>query len=201
MIARESGCPGRLHRPGQPNHKHEKQDEPMPVATQTPTTPTRRSAIGFSLAALAAGLTVPVLASASPTEGISSIDTLGTDAELIALVDRIMANGAESNRISDEIDRMPAARPADWQARDRRYKREIYPLTDANWQLRMELAMMRATTLEGFRAKARIVQEYNNCAPGFAESHQDDAMAWSLANDLLGVASVWRPEDDGEIVA
>jgi hypothetical protein len=27
-----------------------------------------------------------------------------------------------------------------------------------------------------------------------AKSRDDDAMAWSLANDLLGVASVWRSE-------
>jgi hypothetical protein len=85
----------------------------MPTATQIPTTPTRRSAIGFSLAAFAAGLTVPKLAGAGRAEGISSIDTLGADAELIPLVDRIRANGAESNRISDEIDRMPTERPED----------------------------------------------------------------------------------------
>lgn len=162
----------------------------MPTATQPHTTPTRRSAIGFSLAAMAAGLTVPALAKAADP-----------DAELIALADRILANGAESHRISDEIDLMPAARPEDSQARDRRYEREIRPLVAANWNMRMRLAETRATTMDGFRAKARIVQEYNNCAPGYAESHQDDAMAWSLANDLLGVASAWRPEDDGEDVA
>ena len=75
---------------------------------------------------------------------------------------------------------------------------QIAPLVRHNWALRMRLAAMQATTLEGFRAKARIIQEFSNCAPGYAELDDDDAMGWSLANDLLGVASVWRADDDGE---
>ncbi len=122
------------------------------------------------------------------------------DAALVALADQIMANHVESHRISEDIDEMPVATPEDQLLRQRRYEQEILPLVAVNSQLRMELAVMRATTMEGFRAKARIGQEYNNCAPGFAATFEDAAMAWSLANDLLGVASVWRPEDedDGE---
>jgi hypothetical protein len=45
-----------------------------------PTTPTRRSAIGFSLAAFAAGLTVPALASAAEP-----------DAKLTKLCDQLVA--------------------------------------------------------------------------------------------------------------
>jgi hypothetical protein len=47
----------------------------MPTATNTPTTPTRRSALGFSAAAIVAGFTLPALARPDAT----------TDAELIAL--------------------------------------------------------------------------------------------------------------------
>jgi hypothetical protein len=53
----------------------------MPTATQPHTTPTRRSAIGFTLAALTAGLTVPVLASAAKPDA---------DAELINAYDRLV---------------------------------------------------------------------------------------------------------------
>jgi hypothetical protein len=35
-----------------------------------------------------------------------------------------------------------------------------------------------------------VIQTISNCAPGYADPWQDDAMGWSLANDLLGVASV-----------
>jgi hypothetical protein len=76
----------------------------MPTATQTPTTLTRRSAIGFSLSAFAAGLTVPVLASASLTEGVASTDTLGADAELIALCDQFLTNETELWLLTDHDD-------------------------------------------------------------------------------------------------
>jgi hypothetical protein len=59
-----------------------------------------------------------------------------------------------------------------------------------------QLVAMAATTMAGFCAKARIVQEFNNCAPGFADLDHPDAMAWSLANDLLGVASIWRTDEE-----
>jgi hypothetical protein len=65
-------------------------------------------------------------------------------------------------------------------------------VVDISHQLRSELAELPATTMAGFRAKARIVQHFNNCAPGYAASDMDDAMAWSLANDLLGVVSGHR---------
>jgi hypothetical protein len=73
----------------------------MPTATNNNTTPTRRSALGFSLAAFAAGLTVPALASASPTEGVASTDTLGADAELIALCNQLLVNETELWLLTD----------------------------------------------------------------------------------------------------
>jgi hypothetical protein len=49
----------------------------MPTATNTHITPTRRSALGFSAAAIVAGFTMPVIASTKPDPD--------ADAELIAL--------------------------------------------------------------------------------------------------------------------
>ena len=72
------------------------------------------------------------------------------------------------------------------------------PLIDRESNLRAELATARATTRAGFRAKARVMQEFSNCAPGYADPEQDDALSWSLANDLLGVPSVWRCDDHEE---
>jgi hypothetical protein len=62
----------------------------MPTATQPNTTPTRRSALGFSAAAIVAGLTMPALAGpANP------------DAELIALCDRLVTTERELLAIYD----------------------------------------------------------------------------------------------------
>jgi hypothetical protein len=57
----------------------------MPTAVQPHTTPTRRSAIGFSLAAFAAGLAVPKLASAAPV-------SLPTDTSPIAALNQRLAS-------------------------------------------------------------------------------------------------------------
>ncbi len=57
---------------------------------------------------------------------------------------------------------------------------------------------MRATTMAGFLAKARIVQRFNDCDFGCADPSSDDAMAWSLANDMLGIPSIWREDDDAD---
>jgi hypothetical protein len=60
---------------------------------------------------------------------------------------------------------------------------------------------MQATTIAGFCAKARVVQQYNDCWPGYADPNQDDALAWSLANDLLSMPSVWKEGADVEDTA
>jgi hypothetical protein len=85
-----------------------------------------------------------------------------------------------------------------WPEQTRIMREQIHPLVDRIHDMEERLATMKATTLEGFRAKARIVQTFSNCSPGFADQWHDQAMAWSLANDLLGVRSVWRSDDDGE---
>jgi hypothetical protein len=146
-------------------------------------TPTTRR----GLLAGAGGAVIVGATAASP-----AAPRLHPDAELIALADAIMANNAESIRLLDEIHEMDLDNPA----REPRFRLEMYPLTDRSWDMRADLAMMKATTMDGFRAKARVVQSFNNCAPRFADPFNDDAMAWSLANDLLDVVSVWRRDED-----
>jgi hypothetical protein len=161
----------------------------MPKATSTDTTtmrvaPGRRGLLGGA-AALLAGAAAVTLPRAALATGA------GPDAVLIRMVDILLALDAKTSKMWEELDDLPRATAEIIRERD------IRPLLDAEWEMRMEIAGMQATTLDGFRAKARLVQCYNNCAPGFADLGNDDALAWSLANDLLGVASVWRP-DDGE---
>jgi hypothetical protein len=114
----------------------------MPTATQTNTTPARRSADGFSLAAFTAGLTVPALA-AQPNP----------DAELIAI-------GREAAPLVDEFDRhtaaffaLPEGDPAierTAQAGDQSFDRLRGLATQA--------APLRATTLDGLAAKGILLR-------------------------------------------
>lgn len=105
----------------------------------------------------------------------------------------IRALNAESSRLwllADDI--------ADHAEAHRFRENHARPLIDRLSNLRAELATTRATMQAGFRAKARVMQAFSNCAPGYADPEQDDALAWSLANDLLGVPSVWRRDDHEE---
>ena len=156
----------------------------------TITTPRRRGLLTGTIAALLTG------SAAVAAPNTRSLPAAGDDAELIRLADEIMALYAESNRRSEIEDGLP-----NWQERNRFNRKYIAPLVDRHHELAPQLALMPATTLAGMRAKARFVQAINNCAPGYALPWQDDAMAWSLANDLLGQPSVWRSDADEEPVA
>ncbi len=158
----------------------------------TPADNGRRSLLAGAGAILAAA---PFTAHAAQLRTVAALARdagAGADAELIGLADAVMANTAEINRLSDVEESLPF--PARWHYTEK----NIRPLVREGWALRIRLAQMRAATLDGFRAKARVVQEYSNCQAEYADPDQDDAMAWSLANDLLGVPSVWRPEGEGE---
>jgi hypothetical protein len=161
--------------------------EPQATRPAAITTPRRRGVLTGTLAAVLTGATAVATAKAA------SLPVGGDDAELIRLADEIMAAYAESNRLSEIEDNLP-----DWQERGRFNRKYIAPLVDLHHELAPQLALMPATTLAGMRAKARFVQAINNCAPGYALPWQDDAMAWSLANDLLGEPSVWRSDEDEE---
>ena len=133
---------------------------------------------------LAFALAVDVLA------GVQS----GTDAEIVRMVDEVMTLATESKVLADQSDSL------DWVASERFFNERIRPLVRHSHELRAALVPMRATTMAGFRAKARVVQEYCNCEAGYTMGDEDDAMAWSLANDILGVPTVMA-DDDAEVEA
>jgi hypothetical protein len=114
----------------------------MPTATNSNTTPTRRSALGFSAAALAAGLTVPALdATSSP------------DAELIRLCDRLVNLRTYEQATLDLDD----------------YDEADLLESDREWdQLRNRVGEIdRPLTLAGASAMARCVVRHSyKCADG-----------------------------------
>lgn len=160
----------------------------MPKADTTPTT-SRRTALAGQQAG-AAAVAAAKTAAATPASSATTADH--PDFDVIQIAERIMARDAEFLRLVDEEDKLP-----DFHARRRFNEERIRPLVADQWELRIRLAMTPATTMAGFLAKARVVQRFNNCSPGYADPSEDGAVAWSLANDLLGVLSVWQ-DNDGE---
>ena len=137
------------------------------------------------LAALAAGAAVAPALAVHAAGG-------GSDAALIELADEILDLNRQSDRLSEQEEALPLRNQRPF------HEKWIRPLSRRSNEARDELATLSATTLAGFRAKARVLQVYNNCSPGYAKSWDDDALAWSLANDLLGVPSVWREDDEDD---
>jgi hypothetical protein len=167
---------------------------PSPFPRATPPTkppkkpkPSRRSQFGGVASLVAGAAVLAAAANAAPAQD--------ADAALVALADEIAALDRESNRLNDEEDLLPTGSVQACRARHDYHETHIRPLSHRINDLRAELAELPATTIAGFRAKARVIQVYSNCFSGFAYTDEDDALAWSLANDLLGVTSVWR--DDG----
>ncbi len=115
------------------------------------------------------------------------------DAEIIRLADAIMTGNAETMRLNDlgeELDFTPEN-----EGRRAQLSAQIEPLVREGWDLRARLAGMQASTLAGWQAKARVVREINNCSDGYTSGYDDEALAWSLANDVLGLPSVLKTED------
>jgi hypothetical protein len=157
----------------------------------------RRRLLTGSAATLLAG------AAAITTTRAATLEATGDDARLVALADQIMVMDAESTKQWDEheteleLRRRAGADPSALSRDGWRYIVEnIHPLTGREWALRREMALTPGTTLAGFRAKARVVERFLDCWPGDSAGTEDEALAWSLANDLLGRPSVWR--DDAE---
>jgi hypothetical protein len=84
----------------------------MPTATKQTTTPTRRTAIGFSLAAFAAGLATPALASTT-TKPTGTTRIADLNRQLRALSDR-------HSELDTAITRMPEPKGPEWDAADTR---------------------------------------------------------------------------------
>jgi hypothetical protein len=142
------------------------------------TTPTRRSALrGISLTAIAAGMSVPVLASAAPDDG--------ADAELLRLC-------AEASDWEDLLRQIDAHGTSDEKCK---------AATD-DWDgVFRQIAETRATTMAGMRAKAKVLYlaitreaandgfyDYMENPEGVREHlYPDGLIAWSLAADVLAV--------------
>jgi hypothetical protein len=106
----------------------------MPTATNNHTTPTRRTALGFSAAAFVAGLTTPTLARGVP---------LSPDAELIRLgraLDTAAARTAEAYAITAGEDTEEAEAFVD-------------SVNKTALDIVERIELLRATTLEGLKVK------------------------------------------------
>jgi hypothetical protein len=171
----------------------------MPQATDEHT-PSRRRLLTGSAATLLAG------AAAIATTRAATPEATGDDSRLVALADQILALHAEYDRQWDEHDAIEeqhrtAGTATATLVRDScRFLDEIHPLSRRVMALRQEMARTPATTMAGFRAKALIVEQFLDCWPGDSAGTEDEAVAWSLANDLLGKPSVWREPADMEDV-
>jgi len=113
---------------------------------------------------------------------------------LLPFSDAIMVGHEEGNRLSlleDGLGSAPANRD-----QKKRIAAQLETLASDGWDMRAQLAVTQATTLAGWRAKARVVREFNNCGEGSGTAYDDDAMAYSLASDLLGLPVEFKKEDE-----
>jgi hypothetical protein len=150
----------------------------MPTAVQTDTTSTRRSALGFSAAALVAGFTVPAIA--------GTLRRPDPDAELITLC-------AEAVRCEDYIAHIDqhgsseedcAAACIAWdRTHSRVSKLQAVTLAGISAKARvLHLAVLRETVWsDGFdacRDKPEAISDYLRA---------DGRIAWSLCDDILAL--------------
>jgi hypothetical protein len=139
----------------------------MPKATNTSTT-SRRSALGVGLAAIAAGLAVPALASTKPD-----------DVGLVALAKTL----AEQKHIVDAIQAEDKLLPPVITPASRDQERRLDLAMD-DWMATAELiAEMPARSMAGLRVKAGDVEMMFSCFSDGGELW--DVLARSLARDLL----------------
>ena len=101
------------------------------------------------------------------------------DAELLALVDRLMANDAEFAALTAPYHEDTRLEPADVSAKIRRNVRSGHQISD-------EISEMPAHTLAGYRAKARAyLTKIDRDFEGELDPDSEEAIAVSLCHDLL----------------
>jgi hypothetical protein len=152
--------------------------------------PSRRLFLGTFAALPLAGLPAVLPVAATPADAVAAPNP---DAEVVRLADDIAAIRAENERLSYIEEEIP-----NFRERVRWHETHIRPRTNRYLALLETLAAKPAVSAAGFRAKARIWLLHGNCAPGYAVPSDCEALAWSLANDVLGIESVWREEEDDE---
>jgi hypothetical protein len=157
----------------------------MPTATNTHTTPTRRSALGFSVAAIVAGFTVPAIAGA-----------LDPDAKLRELVKTLNRQWEVSEIIAEEMHSLPGGITPQSKGAERRMDDAL----GGWWGTVDQIIETPASSPSGLRAKAEAVQRVMACmtfcetnrpkAEQLADADADDRLAWSLAADILALGGV-----------
>jgi hypothetical protein len=152
----------------------------MSTATKPNTTPTRRSALGFSAAAIVAGLTVPALA-IPPTRP-------NPDAELVAIGREAATLVDEFNRCSAAFFTLPDGDPTLVRAAD-----AGDPSFFRLEELVTQVTPLRATTLIGLAAKAillrhLIILEFGTGGVFVSDDTPLTDLMWSLTYDLAGSA-------------
>lgn len=113
---------------------------------------------------------------------LSSDPLVGPDAELIRLCDVIVAGHRELDVLTERYIDLIGDPPKAVQRRER-------ALVDEGHELSEQVAVMRATTPAGFRAKAAALLTYvgRKIDGGPIWTNHDELLGWSLARDLLGV--------------
>lgn len=120
-----------------------------------------------------------------------SIKNHGGDAKIIKLVRKIIAWDRACLGLEDSKDATMDPKE------QRRIRKLISQNVKKNWEWRAELATIPCKSSAGLKAKAIIIREYNNCSG--RSGYDDDAMAWSIAADLLGLPSMF--DDDQQLAA
>ncbi len=154
-------------------------------------TPSRRGLLA-TVAALAT-ISATKAASASPV-AIGEAGAPHTDAELIRMCDALLAFSAETDLLCDEQEALPFSCPARHALEQAIATRVHGP--GGHHDQRAAIAMTPAKTIDGFRAKATLVRMWNYDGDGYQDRFSDMAVASSLANDLLGLPTVWRDEQE-----
>jgi hypothetical protein len=141
----------------------------MPTATHNYTTPTRRSALGFSAAALIAGVATPVLAGATPN---------AADADLLAACAEFERVGERLRWINNSI---PGPELTD---------AECDAALDLFYVLLERIAGMTPHTPEGRRKKAIAAwRALASTAPSSGEPlEREEQFALDALRDLIGSA-------------
>ena len=113
------------------------------------------------------------------------------DAALLQLSDDLAKVRAEQDRLSDEADAFPVKDP-----RREALWRDVYQHTDRFHEILDQMRDTPALTVDGMRAKARVI--LNLAAPGgeVPADGDDDRVAWSLAMDVLREPVAAIPDDE-----
>jgi hypothetical protein len=152
----------------------------MPTATNTHTTSTRRSTLGFSAAAIIAGMTIPVLASAA-----------GPDANLLDLVKTMKRQWAVTEAIAAEGPSLPPGITPQSEDQEARLEEALSDWWDTADQIvdtpaRSPIGLRaKAEAMQGLLAHMTFTDRKRTKEEQLSDADTETRLAWSLAADLL----------------